>query len=46
MGSIEQMLDPEIVVVMAAMEREGSIGRALMEDLLLGKEKEESFRKP
>ena len=43
MGSIERMFDPETVAVIGATEREGSVGRAIMENLLLGKEEREIF---
>ena len=43
MGSIERMFDPETVAVIGATEREGSVGRAIMENLLAGKEEREIF---
>ena len=43
MGSIERMLDPETVAVIGATEREGSVGRAIMENLLMGKGEREIF---
>jgi len=43
MGSIERMFDPDTVAVIGATEREGSVGRAIMENLLAGKEEREIF---
>ncbi|RLG02802.1 MAG: acetyl-CoA synthetase, partial [Thaumarchaeota archaeon] len=43
MGSIERMLDPETVALIGATEREGSVGRAIMENLLMGKGEREIF---
>ena len=43
MGSIERMFDPETVAVIGATEREGSVGRAIMENLLEGKDQREIF---
>ena len=43
MGSIERMFDPETVAVIGATEREGSVGRAIMENLLKGKGEWEIF---
>ena len=43
MGSIERMFDPETVAVIGATERKGSVGRAIMENLLAGKEEREIF---
>jgi len=43
MRSIERMFDPKTVAVIGATEREGSVGRAIMENLLVGKDKREIF---
>ena len=43
MGSIERMFDPETIAVIGATEREGSVGRAIMENLLAGVEEREIF---
>ncbi|HDD42833.1 MAG TPA: acetyl-CoA synthetase, partial [Nitrososphaeria archaeon] len=43
MGSIERMFDPETIAVVGATEREGSVGRAIMENLLAGVEEREIF---
>ena len=37
------MFDPETVALIGATEREGSVGRAIMENLLMGKGKREIF---
>ncbi|MCD6536171.1 MAG: CoA-binding protein, partial [Thaumarchaeota archaeon] len=37
------MFDPETVAVIGATEREGSVGRAIMENLLAGKDQREIF---
>jgi len=39
MGTIEKMLNPKAVAAIGASEAEGSVGHALMKNLLLGKEK-------
>ncbi|MGA3406663.1 MAG: GNAT family N-acetyltransferase [Candidatus Bathyarchaeia archaeon] len=39
MGTIEKMLSPKTVAAIGASEAEGSVGQALMKNLLLGKEK-------
>ena len=39
MGTIERMLRPKTVAVIGATEREGSVGKSLMENLLLGKDR-------
>jgi len=39
MGTIERMLNPKTVAAIGASEAEGSVGQALMKNLLLGKEK-------
>ena len=38
MGSIERMFDPETVAVIGATERERSVGRAIMENLISWRE--------
>jgi len=43
MGSIERMFEPETVAVIGATEREGSVGRAIMENLVMGKNAREIF---
>ncbi|MEM1738380.1 MAG: GNAT family N-acetyltransferase [Nitrososphaerota archaeon] len=43
MGSIERMFDPETVAVIGATDREGSVGRAIMENLLEWKNNREIF---
>ncbi|HBQ28154.1 MAG TPA: hypothetical protein DD719_01815, partial [Desulfotomaculum sp.] len=35
MGDIRAMLDPKTIVLIGASEEEGSVGRAIMENLLL-----------
>ena len=43
MGTIERMLNPKTVAAIGASEAEGSVGQALMKNLLLGKEKRSIF---
>ena len=43
MGSIERMFEPETVALIGATEREGSVGRDIMENLLMGKGEREIF---
>ncbi|MCX8187897.1 MAG: CoA-binding protein [Nitrososphaeria archaeon] len=43
MGSIERMFDPETVALIGATEREGSVGRDIMENLLMGADEREIF---
>lgn len=43
MGSIERMFDPEAVAVVGATDREGSVGRAIMENLLGWKNNQSIF---
>jgi acetyltransferase len=39
LANIEKMLNPKAVAVIGASEREGSVGRSLMKNLLLGKDR-------
>lgn len=43
MGSIERMFDPEAVALIGASEREGSVGRDIAENLLMGASEREIF---
>ena len=43
MGTIERMLNPKTVAAIGASEAEGSVGQALMKNLLLGKGKRSIF---
>jgi len=43
LGSIERMFDPETVAVIGATDREGSVGRAIMENLLEWRSNREIF---
>ncbi|HUV80117.1 MAG TPA: bifunctional acetate--CoA ligase family protein/GNAT family N-acetyltransferase [Candidatus Bathyarchaeia archaeon] len=39
MSSIKRMFDPETIAVIGATEREGSVGRAILQNLLLSKDR-------
>ncbi len=43
MGTIEKMLSPKTVAVIGASEAEGSVGQALMKNILFGKEKRKIY---
>jgi acetyltransferase len=43
MASIDRMLNPKTVAAIGASEEEGSVGRALLENLLLGKDRRKIY---
>jgi acetyltransferase len=43
MGKLENMLNPKVVALIGASEKEGSVGNQIMRNLLIGKEKRKIY---